>query len=213
MLLERLALRPIKRGGELAPLMVTIGVGALLQAVAVLIFGFEQRSFPRPVVQGLDLGFAYVTPIQIAILLVAAATMLGLHMVIRHTRFGLAIRATAELQNVASAFGVNVPMVKLGTIALSSGLGALAGVLIAMNFGVISPFIGATYGLKGLIVVIIGGAARIEGAFVGGLLLGILEVMASSYFLSEYRDALAFFALLLVLAIRPSGLIARAQLR
>ncbi len=213
MLLERLALRPIKSRGELAPLIVTIGVGTLLQAGAVLVFGFEQHAFPRPFADMLDLGFAQVTPVQLAILTVGAVTMAALHVIVRRTRFGRAIRATSELEPIAAVFGVNVPMVKLATIALSSGLGALAGVLIAMNFGVLSPFIGAAYGLKGLVVVIIGGAASIEGAFVGGILLGLIEVLAASYFLSEYRDALAYFVLLLVLALRPSGLFARAALR
>lgn len=212
-LLERIALRPLKASGELAPLIVTIGVGALLQAGAVLIFGFEQRSYPRPAGTVLELGFAYVTTVQLAILAVGAVTMVALHLMIRRTRYGRAIRATAELESIAGTFGVNVAMVKLGTIALSSALGALAGVLIAMNFGVVSPFIGAAYGLKGLVVVIIGGAASIEGAFLGGLLLGVLEVMVSSYFLSEYRDAIAYFVLLLVLVFRPGGLIARAPLR
>lgn len=212
-LLERVVLRPLKTGGELAPLIVTIGVGALLQATAVLIFGFEQRPYPRPDVAVLNLGFAYVTTVQLAILAVGVTTMISLHLLVRRTRFGRAVRATAELESIAGTFGVNVQMIKLGTIGLSSGLGALAGVLIAMNFGVLSPFIGSSYGLKGLVVVIIGGAASIEGAFLGGMLLGLLEVMAASYFLSEYRDALAYLVLLIVLAVRPGGLIARTSLR
>lgn len=213
MLLERLALRPLKSRGELAPLIVTIGVGALLQAGAVLVFGFEQYAFPRPFAGVLDLGFAQVTPIQIAIFGVGAASMVALHLMVRKTRFGRAIRATSELEQIAAVFGVNVPLIKLSTIGLSSGLGALAGVMIAMNFGVVSPFIGAAYGLKGLVVVIIGGAASIEGAFLGGILLGVIEVLAASYFLSEYRDALAYLVLLLALAFRPSGLIARTAVR
>lgn len=211
--LERFALRPLAGRGELPPLVVTIGVGMLLQAAAVLIFGFEQRSFPRPVSEIVDLHFAQVTTIQLAILVIAAVAMLLLHVVVQRTRVGRAIRATAELPKIAAVFGVNVPLIKLGTIGLSSGLGGIAGVLIAMNFGVVSPFIGALYGLKALVVVIIGGAASIGGAFLGGVLLGLLEVMAASYFLSEYRDALAYLVLLLVLAVRPTGLIARTVVR
>lgn len=212
-LLERLALRPLRVRGELPPLIVTIGVGALLQAGAVVLFGYEQRPFPRPFLEPIDLGFASVTPIQIAILGVGLATMIALHLIVQKTRFGRAIRATSELEQIAAVFGVNVPLIKLSTIGLSSALGALAGVMIAMNFGVVSPFIGANYGLKGLVVVIIGGAASIEGAFIGGILLGVVEVLAASYFLSEYRDALAYLVLLLVLAFRPSGLVARTALR
>jgi branched-chain amino acid transport system permease protein len=213
MLLERLALRPLKSRGELAPLIVTIGVGALLQVGAVLVFGYDQHAFPRPFTGVIDLGFAQVTPIQIAIFAVGAGAMAALHLIVRRTRFGRAVRATSELEQIAAVFGVNVPLIKLSTIGLSSGLGALAGVMIAVNFGVVSPFIGASYGLKGLVVVIIGGAASIEGAFVGGLLLGVIEVLAASYFLSEYRDALAYLVLLLALAFRPTGLIARTAVR
>lgn len=211
--LERFALRPLRGRGELPPLVATIGVGTLLQAVAVLIFGFEQRPYPRPPSQLVNLGFAELTTIQLAILVVAVVSMLALHLVVQRTRFGKAIRATAELEKIAAVFGVNVPLVKLGTIALSSALGALAGVLIAMNFGVVSPFIGAVYGLKAIVIVVIGGAVSVAGAFAGGILLGIVEVMAASYFLSEYRDALAYLALLVVLAIRPRGIVARAELR
>jgi branched-chain amino acid transport system permease protein len=213
MLLERIVLRPLRGKGELPALVATIGVGALLQAAAVMMFGFEQRSFPRPASELIDLGVAQVTTIQLAILATAAVSMLLLHYMVQKTRFGRAIRATAEREQIAAVFGVNVPLVKLGTIGLSSAIGALAGVLIAMNFGVVSPFIGTVYGLKALVVVIISGAAAVSGAFAGGLLLGIVEVMAASYFFSEYRDAIAYLALLLVLAIRPTGLVARAAIR
>jgi branched-chain amino acid transport system permease protein len=213
LLLERLVLRPLRGTGELAALVATIGVGALLQAIAVLIFGFEQRAFPRPSSELIDIAGAQVTTIQIAILATAAACMALLHYMVQKTRYGRAIRATSELEKIAASFGVNVPLVKLGTVAMSSAIGALAGVLIAMNVGVVSPFIGSLYGLKALVVVIIGGAAAIGGAFLGGVLLGVIEVMAASYFLSEYRDAIAYLALLIVLAIRPTGLLARAALR
>jgi len=212
-LLDRLALRPLPLNDELSPLIVTIGVGAMLQATAVLVFGFAQHNFPRPYSAPLDLGFAFVTRAQIAVLVVGVVALAALLLLVKRSRFGRAIRATAELPYIAGAFGVNVPMVKLGTIGFSSGLGALAGVLIAINFGVVTPFIGASFALKGLIVVIIGGAGSISGAFIGGLLLGIVEVLAASYFLSEYRDALAYLALLVVLAIRPGGLMPRAALR
>lgn len=213
-LLERCALRFLREGGELGPLIVTIGVGTLLQAVFSLIFGFEQRAFPSPDRSAqIDFGFAQVTITQIAILGVTLLTMVLLRLLVMRTRFGRAVRATAEREQIAAAFGVNVPLVKLGTVALSSGLGALAGVLIALNFGVVSPYIGIVYGLKGLVVIIIGGAASIEGAVLGGLLLGLIEVMSAAYFLSEYRDAISYFVLIVVLAIRPGGLMTRVALR
>ena len=213
LLLERLALRPLKSQSELAPLIVTIGVGALLQASAVLAFGFGQRSFPRPAAGGFEIGQAYVTTIQLSVLGVGLLALLLINLLVQRTRFGRAVRATAELPGIAQAFGVNAPRIAMLTIALSSGLGALAGVLIAMNFGVITPFLGASFALKALVVVVAGGSGSVNGAFAGGLLLGLLEVLVAGQWLSEYRDAVAYGLLLLVLAWRPRGLLPSVRLR
>jgi branched-chain amino acid transport system permease protein len=212
-LLERLALRPLKQADGLASLIVTIGVGALLQAGAVLLFGFGQRAFPRPASVGFEIGGAYVTSVQIGILAVGLVTLCALNLLVHRSRFGRAVRATAELPRIAEAFGVNASRIQLVTIALSSGLGALAGVLIAMNFGVVTPFLGATFALKALVVVIVGGSGSVNGAFLGGLLLGLLEVAVAGSLFSAYRDAIAYGVLLLVLAVRPQGLMPRAALR
>lgn len=213
LLLERLALRPLRGQGELAPLIVTIGVGALLQASAVLAFGFGQRSFPRPAAGGFEIGQAYVTTVQLSVLGVGLLTLVLINVLVHRTRFGRAVRATAELPSVAQAFGVNAPRITMLTISLSSGLGALAGVLIAMNFGVITPFLGASFALKALVVVVAGGSGSVNGAFAGGLLLGLLEVLVAGQWLSAYRDAVAYGLLLLVLAWRPRGLLPSAHLR
>lgn len=213
LLLERLALRPLGVTTDaLAPLIVTIGVGALLQAAAVRLFGFEQRAFPRPVVSGFEIGPAWVTWLQVIILAVGILTLLALNALVHRTRFGRAVRATAELPGIARAFGVNVGRVKLAAIAGSSALGGLAGMLIVLNFGVVTPFIGATFALKALVVVIVGGSS-INGAFFGGLLLGLIEVVVAGQLLSEYKDALAYGILILVLAFRPHGLAPAPQLR
>ncbi|MEQ1804919.1 MAG: branched-chain amino acid ABC transporter permease [Burkholderiaceae bacterium] len=212
-LLERLALRPLKDQGELAPLIVTIGVGALLQASAVLAFGFGQRSFPRPATGGFEIGQAYVTTIQLGVLGVGLLALVLINLLVQRTRFGRAVRATAELPSIAQAFGVNASRITMLTISLSSGLGALAGVLIAMNYGVVTPFLGASFALKALVVVVAGGSGSVNGAFAGGLLLGLLEVLVAGQWLSEYRDAVAYGLLLLVLAWRPRGLLPSVRVR
>jgi len=213
LLLERLTLRPIKGNDDLAPLIVTIGVGAMLQSGAVLIFGFAQLAFPRPPVSGFELGTSYVTSVQITILAVGLAALIVLNLLIHCTRFGRAVRATAELPGIAQAFGVNVSRIKLTAIGFSSGMGALAGVLIAMNYGIVTPFLGATFALKALMVVIVGGRGSINGAFFGGLMLGLLEIVVAGEFMSAYRDAIAFAMLLVFVCLRPQGLLPRAQLR
>jgi branched-chain amino acid transport system permease protein len=214
LVLERSTLRFLPTGNELSPLMVTIGVGTLLVSSFSLLFGFEWRAFPRSSTSGiLSIGDVQITSIQILILVIIFASMLGLHFMLSYTRYGRAIRATSERPHIAAAFGVNVPAVKTSAIALSSGMGGLAGILIAENFGVVSAFFGTHFGLKGLIVVIIGGAASIWGAVVGGLALGMIEVFSAAYLFSEYRDAIAYAILIVVLAIWPGGLAPRAALR
>ncbi|MDB5861385.1 MAG: livH 1 [Ramlibacter sp.] len=213
LLLERLALRPLGQSTDaLAPLIVTIGVGALLQAAAVRMFGYEQRAFPRPTISGFDLGGAWVTWLQVIILAVGIVTLIALNLLVHSTRFGRAVRATAELPTIARAFGVDIGRVKLAAVAGSSALGGLAGMLIVLNFGVVTPFIGATFALKALVVVIVGGSS-INGAFFGGLLLGLIEVVVAGQLMSEYKDALAYGILIVVLAFRPHGLAPAPQLR
>ncbi len=214
LLLERYALRYVRGGDEMTPLMITIGIATLLTSAFSMLFGFEQRAFPRHYSGGfLSIGDIQITVVQVVIFAVAVVTMVSLQVVLARTSFGRAIRATAEREHIAAAFGVDVRMVKVISIGLSSGLGGLAGILIAENFGVISPFIGSTFGLKALVVLIIGGAASLAGAVAGGLFLGMIEVMASAYFLSEYRDAISYSILIVVLAIWPRGFVPRAVLR
>jgi len=214
LLLERFTLRYVRGGDELTPLMITIGVATLLTSVFSMMFGFEQRAFPRHYTGGiLTIGEIQITLVQLSIFLIAIVTMVSLHLVLRRTRFGRAIRATADREHIAAAFGVNVRLIRVVAIGLSSGLGGLAGILIAENFGVVSPFIGTTFGLKALVVLIIGGAASLSGAVAGGLFLGMLEVMSSAYFLSEYRDAISYSILIIVLAIWPRGFVPNAVLR
>jgi branched-chain amino acid transport system permease protein len=209
MLLELVAFRPIRRRGNshLAPIVSTIGAGLVLQELMTKAFGAEQSPFPSALSRIVyDLGIVSVTGSQVFILGVAVATMLALHLFVTRTRYGMAMRATSENIQVAAILGINVNTVILITFGLASALGGIAGVLVGLNFNAISPFMGVEMGIKGMAVMLIGGLGSIYGAMVGGLLLGIVEVMSVAYLASSLRDGFAFCLMILILMLRPRGL-------
>lgn len=209
MLLELIAFRPIRKRGNshLAPVVSTIGAGLVLQEVMTKTFGAEQTPFPSDLSRATyDLGFVSVTGSQIFILSVAIASMVALHLFVTRTRYGIAMRATSENLQVAAILGINVNTVILVTFGVASALGGVAGVLVGLNFNAISPFMGIEMGIKGMAVMLIGGLGSVYGAMVGGLLLGIIEVLSVAYLESSMRDAFAFGLMIMILIVRPRGL-------
>jgi len=207
--IELVAFRPIRRRGNshLAPIVSTIGVGLILQEVMTKIFGAEQTGFPSALQNSVfNLGFVVVTGTQVLILLTAAIAMLALHRFIKHTSYGMAMRATAENIEVAGILGVDVDRVIVVTFAVASALAGIAGVLVGLNFNAISPFMGFDMGIKAMAVMVIGGLGSIYGAMAGGMILGIVEVLSVAYLASSLRDAFAFGLLILILIVRPRGL-------
>jgi branched-chain amino acid transport system permease protein len=209
-LIELVAFRPIRaRGGHfLAPMISTIGVGIVLQEVATRLFGSELVGFPHrlePVT--FRLGPLTVTSVQILILGVAVALMVGLHFFVARSRLGMAMRATAESVLTARLLGINTTRIILLTFAIASGLGGVAGVLVGLSFNAISPFMGIDMGIKGLAIMLIGGLGNIHGAMVGGMALGVIEVLSVAYLASSYRDAFAFAMMIAILLFRPQGLL------
>jgi branched-chain amino acid transport system permease protein len=204
---ERFALRPVRGGAFLAPLITSIGASMILQNLAVRIFG--ARSLPFAV--GFQPGFVrigdiQVSTIQLVMFVVALVLMVGVRLLVSRTAFGRAIRATAEDGEVARLLGIDVNRVILLTIMLGSALAGVAGVTIGASYNTVSPFMGVTFGLKGLVVMIVGGVGSITGAVVGGLLLGVIEALAVGFISSAYRDAVAFGLVLVILLVRPRGL-------
>jgi len=207
--LELLAFRPIRRRGNshMAPIVSTLGAGLVIQEVMTKLFGAEQTAFPSAL-HGVvyHLGFITVTGSQLFIVGAATVSMIVLHQFVTRTRYGLAMRAASENIQTASILGINVDTVILLTFAVASALGGIAGVLVGLNFGAISPYMGIDMGIKGMAVMLIGGLGSIYGAMMGGLILGIVEVMSVAYLESAYRDAFAFGLMILILIARPSGL-------
>ena len=208
-LIELVAFRPIRaRSGHfLAPMISTIGVGIVLQEVATRLFGGELVGFPHAMEPHTwRLGPVTVTSVQLLILAVALALMAALHVFVNRSRLGMAMRATAESLLTARLLGIDTDRIILLTFAIASALGGAAGVLVGLAFNAISPFMGIDMGVKGLAIMLLGGLGNIHGAMVGGMVLGVIEVLSVAYLASSYRDAFAFAVMILILLLRPQGL-------
>ncbi|HUP36623.1 MAG TPA: branched-chain amino acid ABC transporter permease [Candidatus Limnocylindria bacterium] len=206
--IERVAFRPLRGAHHLAPLATTIGTGIVLQETTRGYFGAEQQGFPPTFATEVwQLGPVRISSVQVFMLLAAVVLMGALQLFLARTRAGRAIRATAEDPSVATLLGVNVTGVVLLCFFIGSALAGAAGVLVGIAYNSVHPFIGVQMGIKGLVVMMLGGLGNVPGAMLGGLLLGVLEVLGAGYLASSYRDAFAFGALMLVLLARPEGLL------
>jgi branched-chain amino acid transport system permease protein len=212
---ERVAYRPLRRAPRLAPLITAIGVSILLQYSAALIWGKQYIAMPdilKPV--PLTLAGAQVTDLQAFVFFLACALMAALLWFIKSSRLGRAMRATEQNPEVAGLMGVDINRIIAFTFLLGSAIGAVAGVMVVLYYGLGHYFMGFMLGLKAFTAAVLGGIGNIAGAMLGGLLLGIIESLASGYIGdltggvlgSNYRDVFAFLVLVLVLVLRPSGI-------
>jgi branched-chain amino acid transport system permease protein len=211
---ERVAFRPVRsRGSHVTPLMTTIAVGLVLQHAVVKLYGAEPVAMPAPFAgASFDLGPLTLSTLQLLIFGTSVALMVLLEVFLRVTATGMAIRATAENTTVAGLMGINISLAIVVTFAIASALAGAAGVLLAWNFTGLSPFFGVKVGLKGLAIMLLGGLGNVTGAMVGGLVIGVVEVLSVAYLASSYRDAFAFAVMIVILLVRPTGLLgARLQ--
>ena len=215
-LIERIAYRPLRNAPRLAPLITAIGVSILLQNLAMMIWGREYLSFPQILpTRTMAVGGASISAIQLLIVASSTIMMAGLSSLIRKTRLGNAMRATAQNPEVATLMGVNVNTIISITFVLGSALAAVAGMMVSAYYGIAHYDMGFILGLKAFTAAVLGGIGNIEGAMLGGLLLGIIESMGAGYLGtltggvmgSNYQDVFAFFVLIVVLIFRPSGLL------
>jgi len=215
--IERLAYRPLRNAPRLAALISAIGVSILLQNLAQSIFGSNEVSFSSiPLFttaagepKAFALGGVQITYFQVFVVVVTVVAMLLLNLYVRRTRMGRAMRASAQDKRTAALMGVNVNKVITLTFLIGSAMGALAGGLYGGVYHAAWPLMGFNPGLKAFIAAVLGGIGNIPGAFLGGLLLGVIEALGSAYLPmgSQYRDAFAFVILILILSFRPSGLL------
>jgi len=216
-LLDALLLTRLRRARapELASLMVTLGATLLLYSTATAIFGTDIRRFPPAVFEGgaFEIAGVRLTLSQFLIVATAAASVAVLLFVMQGTRIGLAIRALAENSDATQLMGVNAGAVMRLVSFISGSLGALAGILVGLNYNAIQPYMGEAMMLKGFAVIILGGLGDIRGALIAGLAVGLLESLTAGYAASTWKDAVGFVLLVLTLWVRPAGLFGRAPVR
>jgi branched-chain amino acid transport system permease protein len=208
-LIYLLAIKPIRtrKGHFLAPMISTIGAGIVLQEFATRMFGSEQTGFPAHMDGRIwHLGDVILTSSQLVIFALSIGLMLALHLFVTFTRVGMAMRATAENVVISQTLGIKSERIIILTFAIASALAGIAGVLVGMSFNSISPYMGVDMGIKGLAAMLLGGLGSIYGAMVGGLVIGIVEVVSVAYLASSYRDAFAFLVIIVVLLLRPQGI-------
>jgi branched-chain amino acid transport system permease protein len=197
-----------------APLMtttlVTIGLSIFLEHVALMLWGPQPQSIPTPFpTRPLSFFGIYTTPLYLFSMAVTAALIVVGHLLIRHTRMGKAMRATFQNKEASALVGIRIDRIYMYTFAFGAALAAAAGAVLG-GFIPVEPTAGSLITLKAFIVVILGGLGSFVGAIVGGLLLGIAEAIGAGYMPSGWKDAIGFFAVILVLLFRPDGLFKRA---
>jgi len=234
--LERLAYRPLRHAPRLAPLITAIGLSIVLQHLALLVWSRNILAFPQIIeLRTFNVLGATVSNVQVAIVAVCTLMMAGLALLVYRTRLGTAMRATAQNPLVAGLMGIDVNRVIAVTFIIGAALGAVAGVLFGTYYGIAQYTMGSILGLKAFSAAVLGGIGNIPGAMLGGVLLGLVEALGAGYigeftdlchygwlaaridacagdghfilFGSNYQDVFAFLVLILVLVLRPQGLL------
>jgi branched-chain amino acid transport system permease protein len=210
--IERLAYRPLRRSPKLSVLITAIGVSLFLEYAGQLpiVFGAAPRKFPDIIpATHLQLGGLSVSSSQIVVLAVTVILLVVLRFIVLKTKIGMAMRALSFNPEAASLMGINTDVVISFTFGLGSALAGAAGILYAVNYPAIDPLMGVLPGLKAFCAAVLGGIGNLPGAALGGLIIGVVETFVAGSHLSTYRDAIAFAILILILLIKPSGLLGK----
>jgi branched-chain amino acid transport system permease protein len=205
--MEKIAYRPLRNAPRLSPLISAIGVSIFLQNYVMLTQGATDKVFP------LQLGETVITfqdvrmtVTQVSIIAVSALMMLTLRLFISRTRIGKAMRATSQDKIMAALVGIDVDTIISVTFVIGAVLAAVAGVMVAVYYGLVNYTIGYIAGIKAFTAAVLGGIGSIRGAMLGGIVLGLMESMGAAYVSTEYKDAFAFVILIVILLIKPSGI-------
>ncbi len=210
MLIEFLAYKPLRQAPPLSVLITAIGVSYLLQNLALLIFGSQQKAYPRLAeFPGFTVAGVTVDGITVLTLLMTAIIMLVLSFFINKTKLGKAMRAVSEDKSAASLMGISVNKTITLTFAIGSALAAFASIFYGMAYVYIKPTTGAMPGIKAFTAAVFGGIGSIPGAMLGGILLGMIEQFSKTYISTLWADAIVFAVLVLVLIVKPTGLLGK----
>ena len=208
-LIEKTAFRPLRGTGHMPPLLITIGLSIMLKDLAVVIFGAENRPVPSVYETTIEVASVPVSVLQLVILGLSGALVVALRLLLQSTKIGRAMRATAQDHEAAYAMGVNVHRVFNIAFALASALGGAAGVMVGIYYNTVYPAMGSTAGLKGFAACVFGGLTSVPGAILGGLIIGVVENLTVQFVASGYRDVAAFVVMVLILLLRPQGLLGK----
>lgn len=211
--LEKIAYKPLRGSSPLAVLITAIGVSYFLQSLALLIFGSQQQKVESVVnLPSIYLGAVELSGESIVTLGTTILIMIALTLFIKKTKTGRAMLAVSEDRGAAQLMGINVNRTISITFAIGSGLAAVAGALFVSSYGFVGPYTGSLPGIKAFVAAVLGGIGSIPGAMLGGILLGIIESFSKAYISTQLSDAIVFGVLILVLLVRPSGLLGRKKI-
>ncbi len=212
MVIERVAYKPLRHASKLAVLITAIGASYFLQNVALLIFGANTKSFTSIVGNGsiqLADGALSITVVTIVTVIACVVIMIGLMAFMEYSKAGHAMLAVSEDDGAAQLMGINVNATIALTFAIGSGLAAIAGVLLCSAYPSLTPYTGSMPGIKAFVAAVFGGIGSIPGAFIGGILLGVIEILGKAYISSQLADAIVFAVLIVVLVVKPTGLLGK----
>ena len=209
--IEGLAYRPLRQAPGLAVLITAIGMSYLLQNTALMVWGANPKSFPRTFINSgsLKLGQLSVSTATIMTILANIVIMASLTLFTAKTKMGKAMRCVSEDRGAAELMGINVNRTISVTFAIGSALAAIAGVLLCSSYPILQPTTGSMPGIKAFTAAVFGGIGSIPGAMLGGMLLGVIEIFGKAYISTELGDAIVFAVLIVVLLVKPSGLLGR----
>ena len=215
--IERFAYRPLRHAPRIAPLITAIGISFFLENAALLLFGAQFRVYNTPdfisFSSGITIGKVSIDAVQIMVIVLGLALMIGLRLLVVRTKLGKQMRAVAADTEAAEMLGVNVNLTIAATFFLGSALAGVAGVMAGLLFNQVTNTIGFIAGLKAFTAAVVGGIGSLPGAMLGGLLIGIAESMVTGYISSTFTNLIVFAVLIVVMLVRPSGLLGQAQLQ
>jgi branched-chain amino acid transport system permease protein len=215
--IERFAYRPLRDAPRIAPLITAIGVSFFLESSALLLFGAQYRVYNTAdfisLSSGIQIGSVTIDSVQILVLVLGIVLMAGLQLLVNRTRLGRQMRAVAADREAAEMLGINVNFVITATFFLGSALAGVAGIMGGLLFNQVTSTIGFIAGLKAFSAAVVGGIGSIPGAMLGGLVIGVAESFVTGYISSTYSNLIVFGILIVVMLLRPSGLLGRAQLQ
>jgi branched-chain amino acid transport system permease protein len=212
--LERVAYRPLRRKGanRLYVVITALMCGLILENANLALLGASRKAFPPMITEHVyNIGGVIFTDLKIAVILTTILSFFLLHKIVTKTKVGMAMRAISYDKFAVPLMGIPIDNIIVVTFVLGSGMAGLAGIMFAMSYPILEPYMGALIGWKAFIAAVVGGIGDIRGAFLGGFLLGAVEILVVAFFPSTFRDLIAFTVLLVILAFRPTGLFGVAK--